>query len=1618
MRFNGRLFLILVLAVAAGAGSASSVRAQDTTRQESAEQKAGPQTDTERLRAFIERQRIRLGEESAALDRVVADSGLVRMYADSLVAAREWVGLRGERPVLRITHNREAAASARINVLLAGGRTGLELSGQGQRIAVFDDGHPRLSHVELVGRIDRRDGFSVESTHATHVSATIAASGQWREVRGMAPAARIRSHDWSNDIIEMAEAALDGVLVSNHSYGDPVGWTPNIQGDGYWGWMGFPSLSATEDVLFGYYGATAAAWDEVADAAAHLVIVKSAGNERERQGPPDGAPHYVFEGGWRLSTQVRQPDGGPDGYDSIADAGVAKNVITVGAVEDIPWGVERPEDVVMTDFSSWGPVDDGRIKPDLVANGTSLMSAKSGGDEAYGASSGTSQAAPVVTGAAVLLQELWQREFPGHVPLSSTIKALLLHSADEAGPAPGPDYQFGWGHLNAERAALHLKQSADADRIFAPVRPYPAWVFEGSVAAGQTIEYVLSLPEGMPLRTTLVWTDPAAPVRELMLDDPSSQLVHDLDLVVGQDGVDHLPWVLDPFQPDAAASRGRNSRDNVEQVLFDAATGVLTVRVQAPASLSTAEQRFSLIVGSPLAAEDMSMTSLVSGTIRFGDAPLSGINVRLTGPASRGSTTGEDGVFMIDDLPSGTYSVEIDPSPFDITPSLSELVLPRDAGRLHVDVRSRMRTDAIRLFQSSRLLQSGEQAAAVDVQSVPAGGLLGVELTFTSHPQVDLGNAAVVLDTNFDPTVSPWSGVDAVRLADLALNQSIRATGDGRWRYRIPILWVDGQAPEGSEARVPFQIREGSTSGALVHADTLVIPVMGRDTLGPRALSSIRIEGVSHAAVGDDMEIHASFLDGSPVASVTADMVDRFDTTRVLTSFPMYDSGDIVADLDFVLGDGIYSARYFPSFEADFQLRVRAEDALGNVSHSLLPAFYSSSGFDGSGSILLLAESNGVSATNEHLAWLTSLGETPSWWERLVRGPIDPEVSGSFARVWMPRLSRPLERADDVAAARRALEQGAHLSLFSREVVRGEEATAWLHDATGIEVGTAVPVDWMRGAGSLAGLRLPYSGPAPRSLILPPGSEPLLTAGSHVLAARSGDTVISTVGYGSSTSPEANTLLLSAFLFEETGRVSSIPVPEPVSVRSGSILQAHSDSIQVVWEWQPWSTFTVEASLDSSFASVDQRETTVSDRIQIKDLVRGDVHFWRVRASNPAGDGPWSEVGRINTLPANQAPVALVARDSLLTGSGLGRTYFSYTAFFADPEGDDLTITMTVSDPRVVSLEELFGVDGKPTGVYLQPENPGTAVVYMRATDEEGLSAEASIDVIVAANTAPVIASWPDNPQYLTPGTVRRWSLDSLIDEADGDSLRFWFFNENPDVASAEISDGALEIEALIEGQTFIAFQVSDGRGAQVQETLVIRVRENTTPGRNPLVDVPEYLPGDSIALYLPVYFSDPDEDPISLELTDVSGGLEDVVVRGDTVFAFLSGSEDPVLTISVTDVFGARTDVDLPIIINAAAVVRTEDGRIPDRFETLASFPQPFSNRVTLPFTLPAPSRVRFDIYESLGRHVARVFDRSMQAGSHRLDWVPPAGLPGGNYYYQLRASGRVRTGILVFVP
>ena len=1590
------------------------------TAQQAQRVKPAERTDRARLEAILQRETMRSREASVRLDEALSKRDAPRVYADSLIARREWIGLLEDRPVFRITHNREAAATSRINTLLDGGRTGLSLSGQGQTALLIDSGHPRQTHVELAGRVDKRDQFSTEQSHATHVAGTIAGGGVWREALGMAPAALIRSHDWTNDVAEMAQAALDGIRVSNHSYGDPLGWTPNVLGDGYWGWMGRPSISTVEDVQFGRYGETAAAWDEVAHASMHLLIVKSAGNERERQGPPDGAPHWVFDGGWTVSTAIRNQDGGLDGYDTIGDAGVAKNVLTVGAVEDAPWGVESPEDVVMTPFSGWGPVDDGRIKPDLVANGTSLISAKAGADDAYGPSTGTSQAAPVVTGAALLIEELWDREYPGTVPLSSTIRALLIHSADEAGSSEGPDYRFGWGLLNAERAALHLKQSADADRIFAPVRPYPVWIFEGELAAGETRTFDLPISDAMALRATLAWVDPAASIGPAALDDRSPRLVHDLDLQIMQNGSVHLPWVLDPARPEAAASRGVNIRDNVEQIVFDAGSGTVQIRVSAPASLTTASQPFSLIVGTPVAASPATALTSVSGAVRLGNTPLADINIRATGPVLRGSTTGNDGIFLIDDLPPGTYTISADPSRFQIAPEPFEITLPQDAGRYDFAASSTVRTLTPRVFTSSRLLQSGEQGVAQDVSTVRAGGLYGVELFFRNDGAESLSGSSVVLDTEFDPFLAPWSGVESDRLAALSMQQRLGTTEDGRLRFRIPVVWVDGEAPDGTLLQLPYEIRLGQPTGGLVHADTLTLEVAGRDLQAPMALASVRSPGISWAPVGEDLEVRAGFLDGSPLRRATASLVDRFDTTRVLASFPLRDSGDLAGDLDFVEGDGIHSARFYPDIEADYQLRVEAEDIHGNTSRTLLPAWYTSAPFEGGGSLLFLAWDDTGSRTNAHLAMLEELGERPSWWESFVRGPIPSSDVSGFERMWVGRLSRPLERETELAAVRDHVAGGGSLHLFGQRPVAGEQAEDWLAATSGIRIGDVVPADSIRGVGPLRGIYLRPNGSAPpRALDIPPTAEPLLMDGDAVLAARSGSVVVSTVGVGSLLTDDADRMLLRAFLYEESGTLTDLRAPDLVVPRPDTLLQAYTDSIRVQWELQPWATYRVQVSTDSVFADANQlafEVETDASGVRVGPLTRGAAYFWRVEARNPAGSSGWNVPRRFNAREANVAPTALLTEDSLVTGVRRNRSYLSWQRYFADDNGDRLTFSAQVDSTHIVAAEVVT------TGLWIEPLAVGEAVITVRATDPEGLHAELPIRVEVRENQAPAAPGWPANPQYMKPASERRWAIEDIFVEPDDDLLRFWVYNERPSVAEARIEDGELIIESREPGIGYLALEVHDGRGASIFQSLLIRVRSNTPPRRDVRVPDPEFFPGDTLALPLSVFVVDDEQDAVRFELTATSDAVLDARVQGDSLFArldpALSASDVPSVTLRAYDVYEESISFTLPLQINPAAVFRREDSTIPERFEAGPSYPQPFRQRVVLPFTLPAPARVRLDVYDSLGRHAATVADRTLQAGSHRIEWSPPSGLPGGNYYYQLRAGQRVRRGILVYVP
>lgn len=507
------------------------------------------------------------------------------------------------RPRFYTTTNLSAAATVNTDDVWPGGSTGHGLTGAGTvlgELGEWDAGGVRATHQELTGRVTQMDGPAGLSDHATHVAGTMIASGVLPAARGMSFEGTLAAYDWRDDVAEMAAAAAGGMLASNHSYAFVAGWNFNWDGSGNWFWFGDTTVSATEDYGFGYYDNSAQTWDQLAFAAPDYLIVKAAGNDRSNFGPAQPDSHYIWDPGvedWVWSMTVRNPDGAPEGYDSIPWHGVAKNILTVGAVFDIPGGWTAASDVAMSWFSSWGPTDDGRIKPDIVANGVELTSCVAAGDGAYDSYNGTSMATPNTTGSIHLLHQHYRAGHAGATARSATMKAVLVHTANEAGAADGPDYRHGWGLLNTSGAADLI--SADAGHM----------IREETLAEAGADTYVLQHPGG-DLRVTIVWTDPPGTPPAPQLDPPDPMLVNDLDLRVeayaaaapaAGDPSSGMPWVLDPASPASAAIRGDNTRDNVERVDIPAAApGLYSVFVRHKGALVNGAQDYSIVASGEL----------------------------------------------------------------------------------------------------------------------------------------------------------------------------------------------------------------------------------------------------------------------------------------------------------------------------------------------------------------------------------------------------------------------------------------------------------------------------------------------------------------------------------------------------------------------------------------------------------------------------------------------------------------------------------------------------------------------------------------------------------------------------------------------------------------------------------------------------------------------------------------------------------------------------------------------------------------------------------------------------------------------------------------------------------
>lgn len=232
---------------------------------------------------------------------------------------------------------------------------------------------------------------------------------------------------------------------------------------------------------------------------------------------------------------------GAPGYGTTTQR--SKNTVVVGAVTD---------EGKMASFSSWGPTDDGRLSPTVCAKGVDVWSTKPSNE--YQSLEGTSMACPTVSGHASLLQERYAQLFAGRYMRSDLLRALLANTATDAG-RPGPDFQFGYGIMNAEKAVRALEQGY--------------YRFD-SVELKKNNEFKIAVPAGCKgLRVMIAWNDPAYGAQSQW---GSKVLVNDLDLILQGAGKSYQPWVCNPTKGHVAdnASRGVDTLNNIEQVTLSA----------------------------------------------------------------------------------------------------------------------------------------------------------------------------------------------------------------------------------------------------------------------------------------------------------------------------------------------------------------------------------------------------------------------------------------------------------------------------------------------------------------------------------------------------------------------------------------------------------------------------------------------------------------------------------------------------------------------------------------------------------------------------------------------------------------------------------------------------------------------------------------------------------------------------------------------------------------------------------------------------------------------------------------------------------------------------------------
>ncbi len=450
-------------------------------------------------------------------------------------------------PLYYSTFSDNASAISRANTLYSGGLLNLGLSGEGMKVGLWDAGKALVTHQEYATRVSVPDATDELSSHATMVLGAMISKGIKSKAKGIAYNATAISNDWKADKVEVITAATEGLLLSNHSYGIRPDFVP--------------------DWYFGAYIQVSQDWDKIMYNSPYYLMITAAGNAQKLNF--NEAPMFGKTS---------------DGFDLLLGFSTSKNGINVAAVETDVDAKGNLKKAFVANYSSHGPTDDGRIKPDIAGSGANILSTQSETNTSYDTYSGTSMAAPGITSTLLLLQEYYERLNQRYMK-AATLKGLVLHSADDIG-APGPDYGMGWGVINAKSAA-EIITSTD----------YSSFIIEASLKENDVYSITVNAKNGESLLASISWTDPVGNyINKGTLNDATPALVNDLDIRVTQNNQTYYPWLLNPGKSASPATTGDNKVDPFEKIKIDNPNGTYTITVSHKGKITNGVQNFSLIV--------------------------------------------------------------------------------------------------------------------------------------------------------------------------------------------------------------------------------------------------------------------------------------------------------------------------------------------------------------------------------------------------------------------------------------------------------------------------------------------------------------------------------------------------------------------------------------------------------------------------------------------------------------------------------------------------------------------------------------------------------------------------------------------------------------------------------------------------------------------------------------------------------------------------------------------------------------------------------------------------------------------------------------------------------------